>query len=125
MNTIRRLIHAEMFMAVVFVTLGFLALFAFFDFVDQLPHALLADRGAPRELGEARALEGEIGNHRSVRRLQPRVAPLGEYRQHASLEVLGDFGERLADIGPAESLEVPLADLALCHGGGVYASFAD
>lgn len=37
MNTIRRLIHAEMFTAVVFVTLGFLALFAFFDFVDQLP----------------------------------------------------------------------------------------
>jgi lipopolysaccharide export system permease protein len=37
MKTIRRLIHAEMFSAVVFVTLGFLALFAFFDFVDQLP----------------------------------------------------------------------------------------
>lgn len=37
MRTIRRLIHAEMLSAVFFVTLGFLALFAFFDFVDQLP----------------------------------------------------------------------------------------
>lgn len=36
MRTIRRLIHSEVFGAVVFVTLGFLALFAFFDFVDQL-----------------------------------------------------------------------------------------
>ena len=37
MKTIRRLIHAEVFSAVAFVTLGFLALFTFFDFVDQLP----------------------------------------------------------------------------------------
>ncbi len=36
MRTIRRLIHSEVFAAVVFVTLAFLALFAFFDFVDQL-----------------------------------------------------------------------------------------
>jgi lipopolysaccharide export system permease protein len=37
LKTIRRLIHAEVLGAVVFVTLGFLALFSFFDFVDQLP----------------------------------------------------------------------------------------
>ena len=37
MTTIRRLIQAEVFSAVAFVTLGFLALFSFFDFVDQLP----------------------------------------------------------------------------------------
>ncbi len=36
MKTIRRLIHREVFAAVAFVTLAFLALFAFFDFVDQL-----------------------------------------------------------------------------------------
>lgn len=36
MHTIRRLLHREIFTAVVYVTLGFLALFAFFDFVDQL-----------------------------------------------------------------------------------------
>ena len=37
MKTIRRLILAEVFAAVAFATLGFLALFTFFDFVDQLP----------------------------------------------------------------------------------------
>lgn len=37
MKTIRRLIYGEVFSAVAFVTLGFLALFSFFDFVDQLP----------------------------------------------------------------------------------------
>lgn len=37
MRTIRRLIYAEVFSAVAFVTLAFLALFSFFDFVDQLP----------------------------------------------------------------------------------------
>ena len=36
MNTIRRLIFGEVLYAVTFVTLGFLALFSFFDLVDQL-----------------------------------------------------------------------------------------
>jgi lipopolysaccharide export system permease protein len=36
MNTVRRLIHGEVLIAVSFVTLGFLALFFFFDFVDEL-----------------------------------------------------------------------------------------
>ena len=37
MKTIRRLIYGEVFSAVLFVTLAFLALFSFFDLVDQLP----------------------------------------------------------------------------------------
>lgn len=37
MRTLRRLIHAEILRAIAFVTLGFLALFFFFDFVDELP----------------------------------------------------------------------------------------
>ena len=37
MRTLRRLIHAEILRAIGFVTLGFLALFFFFDFVDELP----------------------------------------------------------------------------------------
>lgn len=53
MRTFRRLVHAEILRAVVFVTIGFLALFFFFDLVDELgsisrtsegyriPHALL------------------------------------------------------------------------------------
>ena len=36
MNTIRRLIYGEVLIAVSFVALGFLALFFFFDFVDEL-----------------------------------------------------------------------------------------
>jgi lipopolysaccharide export system permease protein len=36
MNTLRRLIHREAVFAVAFVTLGFLALFFFFDLVDEL-----------------------------------------------------------------------------------------
>ncbi len=37
MRTVRRLIYAEIVYAVMFVTLGFLALFFFFDLVDELP----------------------------------------------------------------------------------------
>ena len=37
MMTIRRLIYREVLAAVVFVAIGFLALFFFFDFVDELP----------------------------------------------------------------------------------------
>jgi lipopolysaccharide export system permease protein len=38
MKTIRRLIYVEVVQAVAFVSLGFLALFFFFDFVDELPN---------------------------------------------------------------------------------------
>ena len=46
MKTIRRLIYSEVLKAVAFVTLGFLALFFFFDFVDEL-----SDIGKPGSLG--------------------------------------------------------------------------
>ena len=36
MKTLRRLIYGEVLVAVGFVTLGFLGLFFFFDFVDEL-----------------------------------------------------------------------------------------
>ncbi|WP_048441036.1 LPS export ABC transporter permease LptG [Caenimonas sp. SL110] len=38
MKTIRRLIYREVLISVLFVTVGFLALFFFFDFVDELPN---------------------------------------------------------------------------------------
>jgi lipopolysaccharide export system permease protein len=38
MRTLRRLIYKEVFAAVLFVAVGFLALFFFFDFVDELPN---------------------------------------------------------------------------------------
>ena len=53
MRTIRRLIHAEMFGAVALVTLGFLALFAFFDFADQLPAVGRAGPGGTYALPQA------------------------------------------------------------------------
>jgi lipopolysaccharide export system permease protein len=37
-RTIRRLIYSEVLAAVLYVTVGFLALFFFFDFVDELPN---------------------------------------------------------------------------------------
>jgi lipopolysaccharide export system permease protein len=45
-RTIRRLIYSEVLKAVAFVTLGFLSLFFFFDFVDEL-----SDIGQPDSLG--------------------------------------------------------------------------
>ena len=53
MKTIRRLIHAEVFAAVAFVTLGFLALFTFFDFVDQLPAVGRSGGGSGYKLPQA------------------------------------------------------------------------
>ena len=38
MRTLRRLVYLEVIQAVAFVSLGFLALFFFFDFVDELPN---------------------------------------------------------------------------------------
>ena len=38
MKTIRRLVYVEVIQAVAFVSLGFLALFFFFDFIDELPN---------------------------------------------------------------------------------------
>lgn len=37
MKTLRRLIYGEILIAVLFVLLAFLALFSFFDLVDELP----------------------------------------------------------------------------------------
>jgi lipopolysaccharide export system permease protein len=37
MKTIRRLLYKETFLSIAFVAMGFLALFFFFDFVDELP----------------------------------------------------------------------------------------
>ncbi len=53
MKTIRRLIYSEVLKAVAFVTLGFLSLFFFFDFVDELQSIGRPDSlgyGAPQAL---------------------------------------------------------------------------
>ncbi|HSW19241.1 MAG TPA: LPS export ABC transporter permease LptG [Ramlibacter sp.] len=53
MVTIRRLVYREVVAAVAFVALGFLALFFFFDFVDELPNVGRA--GTPYRLTQALA----------------------------------------------------------------------
>jgi lipopolysaccharide export system permease protein len=53
MRTIRRLIYREVVAAVVFVAAGFLALFFFFDFVDELPN--VGKAGAAYRLTQALA----------------------------------------------------------------------
>jgi lipopolysaccharide export system permease protein len=53
MKTIRRLIYREVLAAVVFVAVGFLALFFFFDFVDELPN--VGKAGAAYRLTQALA----------------------------------------------------------------------
>jgi lipopolysaccharide export system permease protein len=53
MRTIRRLIYREVFGAVLFVAVGFLALFFFFDFVDELPN--VGKAGAAYRLTQALA----------------------------------------------------------------------
>ena len=51
MRTIRRLIYREVVASVVLVTVGFLALFFFFDFVDELPN--VGKGGTPYRLTQA------------------------------------------------------------------------
>lgn len=53
MRTIRRLIYREVLSAVVFVAAGFLALFFFFDFVDELPNVGKGGGLAPYRLTQA------------------------------------------------------------------------
>ncbi len=53
MRTIRRLIYREVLAAVAFVAMGFLALFFFFDFVDELPN--VGKAGAAYRLTQALA----------------------------------------------------------------------
>ena len=53
MRTIRRLIYREVVASVVFVAAGFLALFFFFDFVDQLPNVGKGPAGAAYTMGQA------------------------------------------------------------------------
>ena len=53
MRTIRRLIYREVVASVVFVAVGFLALFFFFDFVDELPNVGKGPVGAAYKLSQA------------------------------------------------------------------------
>jgi lipopolysaccharide export system permease protein len=53
MRTIRRLIYREVVASVVFVAVGFLALFFFFDFVDELPNVGKGGAGSAYKMSQA------------------------------------------------------------------------
>lgn len=112
MKTIRRLIHREVLAAVGFVTLGFLALFFFFDLVDelrwvgrsptggyQLPHALLfVTLALPNHLYELLPITVLIGTIFVMARLAQsseftimRTSGLGPWRALRTLLTLGGF----------------------------------
>ena len=55
MKTIRRLIYREVTGSVVFVAVGFLALFFFFDFVDELPDVGKVSAGSVYKMSQALA----------------------------------------------------------------------
>ena len=64
MKTVRQLLHAEVLTAVAFVTLAFLALFSFFDFVDQLPAIGRPGAGAGYQLPQALSFVAlQVPNH--------------------------------------------------------------
>ena len=112
MKTIRRLIHREVIAAVGFVTLGFLALFFFFDLVDELrwvgrypagayglPHALLfVTLALPSHLYELLPITVLIGTIFVMARLAQsseftimRTSGLGPWRALHTLLAVGGF----------------------------------
>ncbi|MFN7856632.1 MAG: LPS export ABC transporter permease LptG [Acidovorax sp.] len=112
MKTLRRFIHREALVAVSFVTVGFLALFFFFDFVDelrwvgragangyQMPHALLfVVLGIPTHLYELLPITVLIGTIFVMARLAQsseftimRTSGLGPWKALRTLLALGGF----------------------------------
>lgn len=112
MKTIRRLIHREAFFAVAYVTIGFLALFFFFDLVDelrwvgrtgpngyQLSHAMLfVALSIPSHLYELLPITVLIGTIFVMARLAQsseftimRTSGMGPWRALRTLLTLGGF----------------------------------
>lgn len=112
MKTIRRLIHREAFFAVAYVTIGFLALFFFFDLVDelrwvgrtgpqgyQLSHAMLfVVLSIPSHLYELLPITVLIGTIFVMARLAQsseftimRTSGMGPWRAMRTLLTLGGF----------------------------------
>jgi len=108
-KTIRRLIHAEVFMAVVFVTLGFLALFAFFDFADQLPSIGRPGIGAGYQIPQAASYVALlVPNH--LYELLPITVLIGTIYVMTRLAQSSEFTIlRTSGLGPWRALRMLLA----------------
>ncbi len=109
MRTIRHLIQAEVFSAVAFVTLAFLALFSFFDFVDQLPAIGRPGIGVGYQLPQAAMYVGLlIPNH--LYELLPITVLIGTIFVMARLAQSSEFTIlRTSGLGPWRALRTLLA----------------
>ncbi|HXD41015.1 MAG TPA: LPS export ABC transporter permease LptG [Ramlibacter sp.] len=107
MRTIRRLIYREVFGAVVFVAVGFLALFFFFDFVDELPN--VGKAGAAYRMTQALAyVTLMIPNH--LYELLPIAVLIGTIFVMARLAQSSEFTIlRTSGLGPVRALRTLLA----------------
>ena len=109
MKTLRRLIQAEVFSAVALVTLGFLTLFTFFDFVDQLPAIGRPGIGAGYQLPQAATYVALlIPNH--LYELLPITVLIGTIFVMARLAQSSEFTIlRTSGLGPWRALRTLLA----------------
>jgi lipopolysaccharide export system permease protein len=108
MKTIRRLLHAEVFTAVAFVTLAFLALFSFFDFVDQLPSIGRPGIGAGYQLPQALSYVAlQVPNH--LYELMPITALIGTIYVMTRMAQSSEFTIlRTSGLGPWRALRTLL-----------------
>ncbi|HEX9720850.1 MAG TPA: LPS export ABC transporter permease LptG [Ramlibacter sp.] len=107
MRTIRRLIYREVLAAVVFVAVGFLSLFFFFDFVDELPN--VGKAGAAYRLTQALAyVTLMVPNH--LYELLPIAVLIGTIFVMARLAQSSEYTIlRTSGLGPWRALRTLLA----------------
>jgi lipopolysaccharide export system permease protein len=106
-RTIRRLIYREVLAAVVFVAMGFLSLFFFFDFVDELPN--VGKAGAAYGLSQALAYVAlRVPNH--LYELLPIAVLIGTIFVMARLAQSSEYTIlRTSGLGPWRALRTLLA----------------
>ena len=107
MMTIRRLIYREVLAAVVFVAIGFLSLFFFFDFVDELPN--VGKRDTPYRLTQALVYVAlRIPNH--LYELLPIAVLIGSIFVMARMAQSSEYTIlRTSGLGPWRALRTLLA----------------
>jgi lipopolysaccharide export system permease protein len=103
MKTIRRLIYIDLITTIVYVCLGFLALFSFFDFVDELPSI-----GNQYQIGHALLyvalqLPGHIYELLPIATLIGGVLVMARFAQSSEFTIL-----RTSGLGPVRALKTLL-----------------
>ncbi|MDB5943474.1 MAG: putative rane protein [Ramlibacter sp.] len=108
MKTIRRLIYREVLASVVFVAIGFLALFFFFDFVDELPNVGRGALGSAYKMSQALAYVAlQVPNH--LYELLPIAVLIGTIFVMARLAQTSEYTIlRTSGLGPWRALRILL-----------------